>query len=252
MPGSSNFVGELLILFGTFQTKIVYGLVASAGVALAAVYMIRFYQRSMHNRLGPNVESRDLALGPELAVLGPLVLIILALGVYPNFILQRTERGTTSKLAGHAGRAAPRGRLDPMSAAIQTLAAIKAPVIDYKGLSPLIAVTGGSVLVLLVAMFPGRFLQRVIVPLIGIGALGAAIGLSIWNWETGEQDDRGGRARRRPAGARAVADLLHLGHQRDPALAGARSPCARLARASTSGCCSARSPAWWCSPAPRT
>ncbi len=71
---------------------------ASAGVALAAVYMIRFYQRSMHNRLGPNVESRDLALGPELAVLGPLVLVILALGVYPNFILQRTERGTTSKL----------------------------------------------------------------------------------------------------------------------------------------------------------
>jgi NADH-quinone oxidoreductase subunit M len=102
MPGSSNFVGELLILFGTFQTKIVYGLVASAGVVLAAVYMIRFYQRSMHNRLGPNAESRDLALGPELSVLAPLVLVILALGVYPNFILHRTEVGTTSKLAGTA------------------------------------------------------------------------------------------------------------------------------------------------------
>jgi NADH-quinone oxidoreductase subunit M len=98
MPGSSNFVGELLILFGTFQTKIVYGLVASGGVALAAVYMIRFYQRSMHNRLGENAESRDLALGPELAVLAPLVLVILALGVYPNFILHRTDAGTTSKL----------------------------------------------------------------------------------------------------------------------------------------------------------
>jgi NADH-quinone oxidoreductase subunit M len=98
MPGSSNFVGELLILFGTFQTKIVYGLVASAGVALAAVYMIRFYQGSMHNRLGPNAESRDLALGPELSVLAPLVLVILALGVYPNFILHRTEAGTVSKL----------------------------------------------------------------------------------------------------------------------------------------------------------
>ena len=52
MPGSSNFVGELLILFGAFSTKLVFGLVASAGVALAAVYMIRFYQRSMHNRQG--------------------------------------------------------------------------------------------------------------------------------------------------------------------------------------------------------
>jgi NADH-quinone oxidoreductase subunit M len=89
MPGSSNFVGELYILFGTFQTKFVYGVVASVGVVFAAVYMIRFYQRAMHNRVGPQVESRDLALGPELSVIAPLVLIILALGVYPNFLLHR-------------------------------------------------------------------------------------------------------------------------------------------------------------------
>jgi NADH-quinone oxidoreductase subunit M len=89
MPGSSNFIGELYILFGTFQSKIVYGLVASVGVVLAAVYMIRFFQRAMHNPVGPHVESRDLALGPELAVIAPLVLIILALGVYPNFLLHR-------------------------------------------------------------------------------------------------------------------------------------------------------------------
>jgi len=91
MPGSSNFVGELYILFGTFQTKIVYGLLASAGVALAAVYMIRFYQRSMHGPAGAHVESRDLALGRELAVIAPLVLVILALGVYPNFLLHRID-----------------------------------------------------------------------------------------------------------------------------------------------------------------
>ena len=41
MPGSANFVGEILILFGTFEDNLVYGLVASAGVVLAAVYMIR-------------------------------------------------------------------------------------------------------------------------------------------------------------------------------------------------------------------
>src|SRR4029079_2671648 len=39
MPGSANFVGELLVLFGTFEDQLVYGLVASAGVALAAIYM---------------------------------------------------------------------------------------------------------------------------------------------------------------------------------------------------------------------
>ncbi len=62
MPGSANFVGEFLILFGTFKTKIVYALVAGAGVVLAAVYMIRLYQRSMHNPLPEGAESRDLTL----------------------------------------------------------------------------------------------------------------------------------------------------------------------------------------------
>jgi NADH-quinone oxidoreductase subunit M len=97
MPGSANFVGELYILFGTFQTKLVYGLVASAGAVLAAVYMIRFYQRSMHGPRGPQVESRDLALGPELGMVAPLVLIILALGVYPNFLLHRIDAQAPAK-----------------------------------------------------------------------------------------------------------------------------------------------------------
>jgi NADH-quinone oxidoreductase subunit M len=93
MPGSSNFVGELLILFGAFSTKLAFGIVASAGVALAAVYMIRLYQRSMHNRLGPGVESRDLT-GGELVPIAGLVAVIVALGVYPHFVVKRTERST--------------------------------------------------------------------------------------------------------------------------------------------------------------
>ena len=97
MPGSPNFVGELLILFGAFEDKLVYGLVASVGVVLAAVYMIRFYQRSMHNRVAGRVESRDLS-PLELATIVPLVVVLLALGVYPNFLLSRSERGTTAQV----------------------------------------------------------------------------------------------------------------------------------------------------------
>src|SRR5439155_16138508 len=59
MPGSGNFVGEFLILLGIFNTKFVYGVVASAGVVLASVYMIRFFQRAMHGRTGEGVMSRD-------------------------------------------------------------------------------------------------------------------------------------------------------------------------------------------------
>jgi NADH-quinone oxidoreductase subunit M len=90
MPGSANFVGEILILFGTFENQLVYGLVASVGVVLAAVYMIRLFQGTMHGRVGPAVESRDID-AVNLAAIAPLVAIVIVLGVYPHFVLDRTN-----------------------------------------------------------------------------------------------------------------------------------------------------------------
>jgi NADH-quinone oxidoreductase subunit M len=95
MPGSGNFVAELYILFGAFDAKLAYGIVATIGVALAAVYMIRMYQRSMHNKAGPDVDSFELR-GREFGLLAPLVAIIIFLGVYPNLVLSRTEASTTA------------------------------------------------------------------------------------------------------------------------------------------------------------
>ena len=62
MPGSANFIGEFFILNGLFQAKIVFAFVAAIGVALAAFYAIRLYQRTMHNRLPEGVESREISL----------------------------------------------------------------------------------------------------------------------------------------------------------------------------------------------
>jgi NADH-quinone oxidoreductase subunit M len=92
MPGSGNFVGELLILFGIFNTKFVYGVVAATGVVFASVYMIRFFQRAMHGRAGPAVASRDiLPAGPDLFTIAPLVAVIVALGVYPQVVLNKLD-----------------------------------------------------------------------------------------------------------------------------------------------------------------
>ena len=95
MPGSANFAGELLILFGAFEDQFAWGVVASLGVALAAVYAIRMFIRAMHNPAGPEAESRDFTRG-ELATVAPLVLVIVALGVYPNFVVDRTETATVA------------------------------------------------------------------------------------------------------------------------------------------------------------
>ena len=98
MPGTPNFAAEILILFGTFEDKLVYGLVASVGVVLAAVYMIRFLQRSMHNRAPAGAESAEVG-GLGLFAIAPLVAVVVALGIYPQFVLERTERATVSKVA---------------------------------------------------------------------------------------------------------------------------------------------------------
>jgi NADH-quinone oxidoreductase subunit M len=93
MPGSGNFVGEILILFGAFENQLAYGLVASAGVVLAAVYMIRLYQGTMHGRAATAVESLEIDR-VNLAAIAPLVAVIVALGVYPHFVVHRTDKDT--------------------------------------------------------------------------------------------------------------------------------------------------------------
>src|SRR3954452_4036700 len=93
MPGATNFIGEFYILLGVFNAKIVIAIVAFTGVALAAVYTLRMYIRTMHNRVGPKVASRELAFTDGL-VIALLVLVILALSVYPHLALQRSEKST--------------------------------------------------------------------------------------------------------------------------------------------------------------
>jgi len=66
IPGSSNFVGEFLILLGVFNAKLVIAIIAFTGVALASVYTLRLFIRAMHNRPGKDVESRELSLSDSL------------------------------------------------------------------------------------------------------------------------------------------------------------------------------------------
>jgi NADH-quinone oxidoreductase subunit M len=100
MPGSANFVGEFLILTGVLKAKIVYALVAGGGVVLAAVYVIRLYQRSMHNPLARGAESRELTTQDAL-VLVPVVAVILALALYPQFVLHRSENAVRLSAPAH-------------------------------------------------------------------------------------------------------------------------------------------------------
>jgi NADH-quinone oxidoreductase subunit M len=90
MPGSANFVGEFLILLGLFETKLAISIIAFTGVALASVYMLRMFIRTMHNRVPAGVESREMAVA-DAVVIVPLVLVILAFALYPQAALSDSE-----------------------------------------------------------------------------------------------------------------------------------------------------------------
>jgi NADH-quinone oxidoreductase subunit M len=104
MPGSSNFAGEFLILLGVFRDNLVIAFVGSAGVVMASVYMLRMFIRAIHNRVGPAVESRDIRFADAL-VLAPLVLVILAIALYPQLPLEKGERDINGSItrAAQAG-----------------------------------------------------------------------------------------------------------------------------------------------------
>jgi len=87
LPGLSGFVGEFLVLVGTFQNNRWLGALAATGVILAAVYLLWMFQRVM---FGPVKETlRGLSdLGPlEVITLTPLAMLVIWLGVYPGSFL---------------------------------------------------------------------------------------------------------------------------------------------------------------------
>ena len=92
LPGLNGFVGEFLVLLGTFVVSGPFAVVAAAGVVLSAVYLLWAYQRAMHGepRGIPQARYRDLS-PREYAVLVPVVALIVAIGVYPKPFLDRIE-----------------------------------------------------------------------------------------------------------------------------------------------------------------
>jgi NADH-quinone oxidoreductase subunit M len=96
LPGLNNFVGEFLVILGTLISNRAFGVLASAGVVLSAVYLLWSYQRAM---LGEPPERhrkyRDLSVR-EVAILAPVLALLLVFGLQPNLLLERINPSTTA------------------------------------------------------------------------------------------------------------------------------------------------------------
>ena len=107
VPGTNGFVGEFLVLLGSFRTRPILTVISATAVIFAAAYLLWAIQRILfnandkpENRQIPDLNARELAL------MTPLVAAIIWLGVYPQPVLRRMEVAATRFVQQVEARAA--------------------------------------------------------------------------------------------------------------------------------------------------
>ncbi|MFI6939168.1 NADH-quinone oxidoreductase subunit M [Streptomyces sp. NPDC050418] len=91
LPGLAPFVSEFLVLVGTFSRYPVIGIIATIGIVLGALYSLVLYQRTMTGPVKVDaVKMPDLKLR-ELLVVGPLIVLLVFLGVYPKPVTELVD-----------------------------------------------------------------------------------------------------------------------------------------------------------------
>jgi NADH-quinone oxidoreductase subunit M len=100
LPGLNGFVGEFLILLGTFKVSPWFAVVGALGVIFAAVYMLWMFQRVMFGEVTnpKNLPLKDLSLR-EAVVLAPIVVFCVWIGVYPSTFLEPMEPSVKALLS---------------------------------------------------------------------------------------------------------------------------------------------------------
>ena len=100
LPGTSNFVGELLALMGAYQVSTLVTLIATTGIILGAAYMLYLYRRVVFGDLvKDDVKAMPDLNKREMALLAPLAAVVLWMGVYPESFLAPMRNDVGSILA---------------------------------------------------------------------------------------------------------------------------------------------------------
>jgi NADH-quinone oxidoreductase subunit M len=90
LPGIGDFVGEFIVLLGSYKISVPITVAASIGILTSTFYALRMVQRAFH---GPNTEAWRL---PDLnaregLIVGTMIICLLWLGLYPQPVLNTFE-----------------------------------------------------------------------------------------------------------------------------------------------------------------
>ncbi len=98
LPGLGNFVGEFLVLLGTYQRSVPLAVVASLGLLVATVYSLWIIARVFQGPLAEGPAVADFS-GREMTVMGVFMAALLWLGIYPSTALN-VSRPSVNVLPG--------------------------------------------------------------------------------------------------------------------------------------------------------
>ncbi|HUF32213.1 MAG TPA: NADH-quinone oxidoreductase subunit M [Acidimicrobiales bacterium] len=127
LPGLNGFVGEFLILLGSFPTRRWWAVVATLGVIFAAIYLLWAYQRVFHGEPDEaNLDTPDMTIREGL-IMAPLLVAIVFLGVYPRPMLERIEPAV-NRLVAH----------------VEEFSDFEVPAVTVEGPAARVAAAGGA------------------------------------------------------------------------------------------------------------
>jgi NADH-quinone oxidoreductase subunit M len=119
LPLMNGFVGEFLVLSGSFQAKTLYGILAASGVIWSACYMLWLYQRVFYGTVKNPVNNNLLDLnGRERTCIWPLAVAALVMGVVPQLWLNSIDAAVTRALPGVTQRAAQMSAAPPATSVL--------------------------------------------------------------------------------------------------------------------------------------
>ena len=97
LPGTSGFVGELLVLIGIWKTNIYFAILTATGLILGATYMLWLYRRVMFgNIVNVEVQSLKVLNLREIVIFVPLTFFIIFLGLYANPLLKTMDQSVNN------------------------------------------------------------------------------------------------------------------------------------------------------------
>ncbi|WP_025300436.1 NADH-quinone oxidoreductase subunit M [Candidatus Endolissoclinum faulkneri] len=102
LPGTSAFIGELLILTGAFQVNTWIAAFIASGLILGAAYMLHLYRRVVFGKLENEKLNTILDLSPrEIAIFTPLIILVFCMGIYPSIFTDMMSASVESLITNY-------------------------------------------------------------------------------------------------------------------------------------------------------